>query len=87
VSADLSSGETLRGAEPDGGRMLRVQTIFRVSDEELGQTIAAKLIDRAHEIANLTECECDVDVSVEWIRPDGSADPGDPPAGGALAER
>ena len=56
-------------------------------DEELGQTVAAKLIDRAHEIANLPECECDVDVSVEWIRPDGSADPGDAPAGGRLAER
>ncbi len=87
MSADLSSSETLRGVEPDAGRMLRVQTIFRVSEEQLGQRIAAKLIDRAHEIANLTECECDVDVSVEWIRPDGSADPGDAPAGGRLAER
>lgn len=94
MSADLSSGETpLRGVEPEAGRVLRVQTIFRVTDEELGQKVAAKLIDRAHEIANLTECECDVDVSVEWIRSEDPADTGDvptgdmPPAGGHAAER
>jgi hypothetical protein len=50
--------------------MLRVQTVFRVTDEQHGQTVAAKMIDRAHEIANLPECECDVDVSVEWASPD-----------------
>ena len=62
--------------------MLRVETIFRVTDEQHGQTVAAKLIDRAHEIANLTECECDVDVSVEWIRPQDHTDAGGAPTGG-----
>ncbi len=52
--------------------MLRVETVFRVTDELHGQAVAAKMIDRAHEIANLPEC--DVDVSVEWVRPDDSAD-------------
>jgi hypothetical protein len=67
--------------------MLRVETVFRVADELQGQTVAAKLIDRVHEIANLPECECDVDVSVEWARADGSADPGSEPARGHSAER
>jgi hypothetical protein len=73
--------------------MLRVETIFRVADELQGQTVAAKLIDRVHEIANLPECECDVDVSVEWAQADESADPGSvlsggsPPASGHCAER
>ena len=82
MSADPSSGEPLNGVGPEAGRMLRVQTIFRVSDERHGQIVAAKLIDRAHEIANLPECECDVDVSVEWI-----GAPEDPSGSGALAAR
>jgi hypothetical protein len=61
--------------------MLRVETVFRVTDEPHGQTVAAKMIDRAHEIANLAECECDVDVSVEWIRSEDPADTGDVPTG------
>jgi len=44
---------------------VRVQVLFHTTDEHQAQTVAAKLIDRAHEIANLPECECDVDVSVE----------------------
>jgi hypothetical protein len=87
VSADRSTGEPLRGVQAGAGRMLRVETIFRVADESHGQTVAARLIDCAHEIANLPECQCDVDVSVEWIRSDDSADPGEPPASGRPAER
>ena len=87
MSGGLSNGEALRRVEPDVARMLRVETIFRVADELLGQAVAAKLIDRVHEIANLPECECDVDVSVEWARADGSADPGGVPARGHSAER
>ena len=49
--------------------------------------VAAKLIDRAHELANSPECECDVDVSVEWVRPDDPVDPGAAPAHGRTAER
>ena len=67
--------------------MLRVETIFRVTDELHGQAVAAKLIDRVHEIANLPECECDVDVSVEWVRPEDLADPAEAPAHGRTAER
>lgn len=66
MSSDLQDGEALRREEPGVAGVLRVQSTFRVADELHGETIAAKMIDRAHEIANLPECECDVDVSVEW---------------------
>jgi hypothetical protein len=85
VSADLPAGETLRSVEPAAAHMLRVETVFRVADELHGQAVAAKMIDRAHEIANLPEC--DVDVSVEWVRPDDSADPGGAPTHGRTVER
>jgi hypothetical protein len=93
VSGNLSHGETLRRVELGADRMLRVETVFRVADELHGQTVAAKLIDRVHEIANLPECECDVDVSVEWVEPEYPGDPlgvptgGVPPASGHSAER
>jgi hypothetical protein len=54
----------------EGERGLRVQAVFRVSDERQAQNLAAQMVDRAHEIANLPDCECDVDVSVEWVGPD-----------------
>jgi hypothetical protein len=82
VSADFPGGEALHGVEPGASGMLRVETVFRVADELHGQTVAAKMIDRAHEIANLPECQCDVDVSVEWVRPDGRTDPRGAPTGG-----
>ncbi len=44
---------------------VHVQVSFHATDERQAQTVAAKLIDSAHEIANMPECECDVDVSVE----------------------
>ncbi len=61
MSAELPAGER---PEPRGA--LRVQALFKVSGEQAAQAVAAKMIDRAHEIANLPDCECDVDVSVEW---------------------
>ena len=70
MSADLSTGAPLRGVEPDTEGLLRVEMVFHVIDESQGQAVAAKLIDRAHELANSPECECDVDVSVEWARPE-----------------
>ena len=70
MSADLSTGPPLRGVESDTEEaLLRVETVFHVAEESQGQAVAAKLIDRAHELANSLECECDVDVSVEWVRP------------------
>lgn len=55
---------------------VHVQVSFHAADERQAQTVAAKLIDSAHEIANLPECECDVDVSVETSPLQGS--PGSP---------
>lgn len=63
--------------------MVRVQAVFHVADDRQAQAVATKMIDRAHEIANLPECECDVDVSIERAQPDGSAEaagPGDAPS-------
>ncbi len=51
---------------------VRVQVSFHAADERQAQTVATKLIDSAHEIANLPECECDVDVSVETSPLQGS---------------
>lgn len=53
----------------DGGERqgaLVVEVVFHVSDERSGRELAAQMIDRAHEIANLPECECDLDVNVRW---------------------
>ena len=44
---------------------LRVEAVFEGIEESHAQTIAAELIDRAHELANLPDHQCDVDVSVE----------------------
>jgi hypothetical protein len=87
VSADLSTGPPLRGVASATEGLLRVETVFHLADESQGQAVAAKLIDRAHELANSPECECDVDVSVEWARPDDPVDPGEAPAHGRTAER
>jgi acetylornithine deacetylase/succinyl-diaminopimelate desuccinylase-like protein len=58
------------GAVAVGG--VRVRVDFKVSDEQAAQAVTAKMVDRAHEIANQPDCECDVDVSVEWSPPDGA---------------
>ena len=74
VTGDLASFQTTSKSGVE--RLLRVQTTFHVTDEAQGQGVAAKLIDRAHELANSLECECDLDVSVEWVKPeDLAADP------------
>ncbi len=62
---------------------LRVQVVFHTTDDQQAQSLAAKMINSAHEIANLPECECDVDVSVELLQSDGVddvAEPGSAPA-------
>lgn len=46
-----------------------VQAVFHVSSDAQAQIVAARMVDRAHEIANLPECECDVDVSIERESP------------------
>ena len=49
------------------GLTLRIR--FKLAKEPAARELAAKLIERAHELANLPESECDVDVDVEWIGP------------------
>ena len=73
MSADLDTGEDRKGT-----RAVRVQAVFHIADDRKAQAVVAKMIDRAHEIANLPECECDVDVNVEMAPPDGSPTPAGP---------
>jgi hypothetical protein len=93
VSPDFVSSETLRGVESGTDGLLRVETVFHLADESQGQAVAAKLIDRAHELANSPECECDVDVSVQWVRQQDHVDSaggpvaGESPATARIAER
>jgi hypothetical protein len=54
---------------------LRVEAIFRGVEEGHAQTLAAKMIDRAHELANLPDCQCDVDVTVEETATDSHVEP------------
>lgn len=60
--------------DPSAGRAVprpvTVQVVFHVSSDEQAQAVASRMVDRAHEIANLPECECDVDVSIERTRAD-----------------
>jgi hypothetical protein len=53
-----------------------VRVRFKLEDEDAARTLAGRLIDRAHELANLPQCECDLDVDVEWT-------PAPTPAAGA----
>jgi hypothetical protein len=59
-------------------RRLRVEAVFLGVEERHAQTIAAEMIDRAHELANLPDCQCDVDVNIEQTPAAG--DGGDPVA-------
>jgi hypothetical protein len=64
----------LQPAQAQGdARAVRVEVVFHVADEIQAHTVAAKMVDRAHEIANLPECECDLDVSVERTPSDALA--------------
>jgi hypothetical protein len=75
VSADLSPREELGEIAPGESGTLRVEAIFRDADARHADTIAAEMIDRAHELANLPDCQCDVDVRVEELSADGHVDP------------
>ena len=48
---------------------LHVHAVFRDLDSEHVQTLAAEMIARAHELANRPECQCDVDVDVQYAAP------------------
>jgi hypothetical protein len=59
---------------------LRVEAVFQGVEERHARTIAAELIDRAHELANLPDRQCDVNVSVEETVQDGDVELSTPPA-------
>jgi hypothetical protein len=69
VSASLP-GEKGPSRPSSPSRPVCVQAIFHVLSDQQAQAVAAKMVDRAHEIANLPECECDVDVKIERPQPD-----------------
>jgi hypothetical protein len=71
---------TGEGTPSTSERRLRVEAVFQGVDERHAHTIAAELIDRAHELANLPDCQCDVDVSVEETALDSHVDPAAQPA-------
>jgi hypothetical protein len=60
---------------------LRVEAVFRELGEQQLEKVASAMIDRAHELANRPECECDVDVSVQRGAP-GSPSAPEPSGGG-----
>jgi hypothetical protein len=60
------------------GRQMTGWTLIadvRSSGDARAHAVAATLIDRVHEAANLPECECDADVSVQASRSDSHAGP------------
>jgi hypothetical protein len=68
VTGRLATAEDSTGRAQDvpaAQRRLRVEIVFDGIDERQAQAVAAQMIGRAHELANLPESECDVDVSVE----------------------
>jgi hypothetical protein len=74
VSASVSPSErSSTGLVQSASSTLRVQAVFRDVDEQQAHTLAAEMIGRAHELANLPDCECDVDVSVQVVPPDEPA--------------
>ncbi|HYM54840.1 MAG TPA: hypothetical protein VES97_05720 [Solirubrobacteraceae bacterium] len=72
---------------PTSEHRLRLEIVFQGIDERQAQAVAAKMIDRAHEIANLPEYECDVDVSVEEASTERHSDTGEQPARGHAVAR
>jgi hypothetical protein len=77
VSADRPLAQT---GSPESGLIVRVR--FMLEDEDAARRLSAQLIDRAHELANLPECECDLDVDVQWSAAPAPSD-GAPPLGPA----
>jgi hypothetical protein len=63
-AADLSEDVHAGTVAPGEPGVLRVEAVFHDIAAEHADTIAAELIARAHELANLPEHGCDVDVNV-----------------------
>jgi len=79
VSTDLTSHARARVVGIDPVRTLRVEVVFHEVGEGQTDSIAAEMVSRAHELANLPEYECDVDVNVQLVATD------DDPSAGADA--
>jgi len=75
VSSDFSDPAPREVMAPVAACTLRVEAVFRDVGEQHMEAVAAAMIDRAHELANLPECECDVDVSIQWGSPGTPAGP------------
>jgi hypothetical protein len=69
-STGLSGGFKADATAPDEPGVLRVEAVFHGVAADQVDTIAAELIARAHELANLPECACDVDVNVRVSPPE-----------------
>jgi hypothetical protein len=52
---------------------LTVTVRFQLEDERAARELAAGVIARAHELANLPQNECDVDCDVQWTPPEVAA--------------
>jgi hypothetical protein len=72
-SQPSGTGTGTGASATDSSRTLRVEAVFRDVDEQHADTIAAEMIGRAHELANLPDWECDVDVSIQ-LAPSGDDD-------------
>ncbi len=79
-STGLSGGAHPGASAPSALGVLRVEAVFHDVAADQADTIAAELIARAHELANLPECGCDVDVNVQVSAPENAG----AHAGGAL---
>jgi hypothetical protein len=69
-----ATSATARRAAARPPATLTVQAVFHGLHERRAQTIAADLIDRAHELANEPGGECDVDVNVQLASDPSGAD-------------
>lgn len=80
-----ASGSASELGSPSASAVLRVEAVFHGVAAEQAERITAAMIGRAHELANLPECECDVDVNISREGPQGTGIDAGAGAGGARA--
>ncbi len=74
VNVGTISGGTALNVVPEHCSLLAE---VRSLDDALAETLAAEIVDRVHEAANMPDCDCDVDISLErtfagYRQPQGS---------------
>lgn len=62
VNVGTIAGGTALGVVPEACSLVAE---VRGLEDERTETLVAEIVDRMHEVANLSDCDCDVDVSVE----------------------